>query len=122
MEAMVRSVTTRTIITIAVNIYYRPYLSHEVTLVVEQRNVEKPDFGPILEGRDVVMLSVVSTGGAALLSVKNCFHWFKFSTLSFRRKCYTFSTNCWTEVKIILKHRHLISAEGTPVRSSALHG
>lgn len=34
-----------TLITIAVDIYYRPYLSHELTLVVEQRNIEKPDFG-----------------------------------------------------------------------------
>lgn len=50
---MVKTITTTTIM-IAVNIYYRPYLSHEVTLVVEQRNIEDPDFGLILEARDVV--------------------------------------------------------------------
>lgn len=38
-----------------------------------------------------------------MLSMKTCFHCLKFSTLSFRRKDYTFSTNCWAAVKIILK-------------------
>lgn len=48
------TITTK-IIMIAVNIYRRPYLSHELTLVVEQRNIENPDFGLILEGREVVL-------------------------------------------------------------------
>lgn len=47
--------TIITTITIAVNIYYRPYLSHEVTPVVEQRNIENPDFGLILEAREEVL-------------------------------------------------------------------